>query len=89
MEDIIIYSVGALAVRGLRRAVFGPSREEKLSQEVSPAFEPLFPARQLGAAKSMKKESDCWKGLLCLSMESQSAGFPLPYATSCFTDKIR
>ncbi|BDA46877.1 hypothetical protein COCOBI_09-3300 [Coccomyxa sp. Obi] len=34
MEDIIIYSVGALAVRGLRRAVFGPSREEKLSQEV-------------------------------------------------------
>ncbi len=42
MEDIIIYSVGALAVRGLRRAVFGPSREEKLSQEVGPGSDPLL-----------------------------------------------
>ncbi len=34
MEDVIIYSVGALVVRGLRRAVFGPPREEKLAEEV-------------------------------------------------------
>jgi hypothetical protein len=35
MEDIILYSVGALAVRGVRRAVFGRSTEERLSEEVS------------------------------------------------------
>lgn len=34
MEDVIIYSVGALVVRGLRRAVFGPPREERLAEEV-------------------------------------------------------
>jgi hypothetical protein len=36
MEDVIIYSLGALAVRGVRRAVFGRSREERLAQEVLP-----------------------------------------------------
>lgn len=34
MEDVIIYSLGALAMRGMRRAVFGRSREERLAQEV-------------------------------------------------------
>lgn len=34
MEDVIIYSLGALAVRGVRRVVFGRSREERLAQEV-------------------------------------------------------
>ena len=36
MEDVIIYSLGALAVRGVRRAVFGRTREERLAQEVLP-----------------------------------------------------
>lgn len=35
MDEIILYSVGALAVRGVRRAVFGRPREERLAQEVS------------------------------------------------------
>ena len=35
MEDIVLYSVGALAVRGVRRAVFGRSTHERLSEEVS------------------------------------------------------
>jgi hypothetical protein len=40
MEDIIIYSVGALAVRGVRRLLFGPSREEQLAQEVGIRMKP-------------------------------------------------
>ena len=35
MEDLIIYGVGTLAVRGARHAFFGPSREARLAAQVS------------------------------------------------------
>ena len=35
MEDLIIYGVGALAVRGARHVFFGPSREARLANQVS------------------------------------------------------
>ena len=34
MEDLIIYGVGALAVRGARRMLFGPSNEDRLAEQV-------------------------------------------------------
>ena len=34
MEDLIIYGVGALAVRGARRMLFGPSKEDRLAEQV-------------------------------------------------------
>ena len=34
MEDLIIYGAGALAVRGARRMIFGPSREARLAEQV-------------------------------------------------------
>ena len=44
MEDVIIYSVGALVVRGLRRAVFGPPREERLAEEVGTGTRLFWPS---------------------------------------------
>ena len=38
MEDLIIYGAGALAVRGARRMFFGPSREARLADQVTPVL---------------------------------------------------
>ena len=35
MDDLIIYGVGTLAVRGARHVFFGPSREAQLADQVS------------------------------------------------------
>ena len=58
MEDLIIYGVGALAVRGARRVLLGPSREARLAYQVSG----LVGTRRHIHAEPGLSACSCWPG---------------------------